>query len=89
MLFGPPAVEPTQMVMLLLFAGALKFHVQKPDGTVCQMATLVKANDLPEMWWAFDLGQEKGEDRSITQLKHYFRTMFLACSSGKSITIDR
>jgi hypothetical protein len=89
MLFGPPAVEPTQMVMLLLFAGALKFYAEKPDRTVCQMTTLVKANDLPEMWWAFDLRQQDGEDRSVTQLKHYFRSMFLACSIGKNITIDR
>lgn len=89
MLFGPSVVEPTKMTMLLLFAGALKFHAEKPDGTVCQMTTLVKANDLPEMWWALDLAQEKSEDHSVTQLKHYFRSMFLACSCGKNITIDR
>lgn len=89
MLFGPSVVEPTRMTMLLLFAGAIKFYAEKPDGTVCQMTTRVKANDLPEMWWAFDLKQQEGEDRSITQLKHYFRSMFLACSIGKNITIDR
>lgn len=89
MLFGPSVVEPTRMTMLLLFAGAIKFYAEKPDGTVCQMTTRVKANDLPEMWWAFDLKQQEGEDRSVTQLKHYFRSMFLACSIGKNITIDR
>jgi len=89
MLFGFPVVEPAQMVMLLLFADALKFYGEKPDGTVCQMATRVKTNDLPEMWWAFDMKQQEGEDRSITQLKLYFRSMFLACSIGKNVTIDR
>lgn len=89
MLFGFPVVEPAQMVMLLLFADALKFYDEKPDGTACQMTTSVKTNDLPEKWWAFDLKQQEGEDPSVIQLKHYFRTMFLASSIGKNITIDR
>jgi hypothetical protein len=89
MLFGFPVVEPQQMLMLLYFVDALKISDQKPDGRSCQMAMSVKDDNVPEKWWSFSLKVHEGDDRSIIQLKEYFRSIFLACVLGKNITIDR
>lgn len=89
MLFGFPVVEPAQMLMLLHFADALEISDEKPDGNSSRMAMGVKDENGPEKWWSFNLAFQEEDDRSVRQLKEFFRSMFLAYVLGKNITIDR
>ncbi len=77
------------MIMLLYFAGALKISDEKPDGKSCQMAVGMKAGNGAQSYWSFNLEDCEGDDRSVYQLKRYFRSMFIACVLGQSISIDR
>jgi hypothetical protein len=88
-LFGYPVIGRAHMVMLLCLVDALKVDVEKPDGKFGRIAVSVKGKDGRSDYWSFDMEDDDNDDRSILQLKDFFRSMFLACVLGYNITIDR
>ena len=76
---------------LLFFTGGLTIQDQAPDmsksGIEYQVAELRNAEG-PTRFWVFRMTDQLNDDRSIRQIKAFFRSVFLAQCSQSTILLD-
>lgn len=88
-LLGFPKVQnPHQMVMLMSFADAMKVSDTKPPEDSCEMAVRYALDGGKESWRSFSLPGSPSDDHSVTELKEYLRTMFVAYVIDREIIVD-
>lgn len=89
MVLGFPKVQnPHQMIMLLFLADALKVTDTQPSEGSCEMAVCCADKSGKESWRSFNLPASSSDDHSITELKEFFRTIFVAYVLDREVIVD-
>ncbi len=91
MFFAVGEMGDVHQQFLLFFTGGLTIQDQAPDmsksGIEYQVAELRNAEG-PTRFWVFRMTDQLNDDRSIRQIKAFFRSVFLAQCSQSTILLD-
>lgn len=91
MFFAVGEMGDVHQQFLLFFTGGLTIQDQAPDmtksGIEYQVAELRTMNG-PSRYWVFRMTDQLNDDRSIRQIKAFFRSVFLAQCNQATILLD-
>jgi hypothetical protein len=91
MFFGVGDMGDVHQQFLLFFSGGLTIQDQAPNmskvGIEYQVAALKTLNGPPR-YWVFRMPDHLSDDRSIRQIKAFFRAVFVAQGNQATLTVD-
>ncbi|HHG85449.1 MAG TPA: hypothetical protein ENJ82_11945 [Bacteroidetes bacterium] len=91
MFFAVGEMQPAHQQFLHFFSGGLRMQESLPNmeqlGKDFQ-AGLTVGEDGEDIYWVYELKNDKHDDRSIRQVKAFLRALFAAWCGGNSVTID-
>lgn len=78
MFFSFQVLSLPHMVTLLYFSGAFSKYSTEDEATNCQQAIKIISEDGTNIWLGFDLKDSADDDKTVSMLKDFLRSVFIA-----------
>lgn len=91
MMFALRTLERTHQMFLIFLSGGVYISNQEPDPrlyTADFQAAAISGKDGVVDYWLYHLPPAPSDDKSILEIKEYFRAIFTAFATGESIDLD-
>ena len=91
MMFALRTLERTHQMFLIFLSGGVYISNQEPDPrlyTADFQAAAISGQDGVVDYWLYHLPPAPSDDKSILEIKEYFRAIFTAFATSESIDLD-